>query len=114
MLTLVLSALFTLILWLVLSLGEALGHAALLLLPNFWLARLITAYRLGRITRRFNFLNSSQIEPTLVISSPRVLDRNTQGWEYWSNWFREAFMCLVLWLLLGTAALAPLAKPFVD
>lgn len=111
-LTLAFTAFFTLLLASAMSGSRALGHAALLLLPNFWLARLIVAHHLGRMTRRFNFLNSTEIEPTLVISSARILDRKTERWSYWSNWLREAFMCLVLWLLIGPAVLAPLAERF--
>lgn len=111
-LTLAFTAFFTLLLASAMSGGKALGHAILLLLPNFWLARLIIAYHLGRMTRRFNFLNSSEIEPTLVVTGARILDRKSERWSYWSNWLREAFMCLVLWLLIGPAALASLAERF--
>lgn len=106
------TALFSLLLATVMSGGEALGRALLLLFPNLWLARLIIAQHLGRMIRRFNFLNSTEIEPTLVLSSARVLSRNSESWAYWSNWIREACMCLVLWLLIGPAALAPLAERF--
>lgn len=104
------TALFTLLLATVMSGGEALGRALLLLFPNLWLARLIIAQHLGRMTRRFNFLNSNKIEPTLVLTSALVLSRKSESWAYWSNWIREAFMCLVLWLLIGPAALVPLAE----
>jgi len=113
MLALVLTALFTVLLALVVPVGKAVGHAFLLFLPNFWLARLIVAFYLGRMTRRFNFLNSTEIEPTFVVSRARVLARDTESWAYWSNWIREAFMCLVVWLLIGTAALSPLLEVFV-
>ena len=108
-LALALSALFALLLKLELSGGKAIGHSILLLLPNFWSARLIIALRLGCMTRRFNFLNSTENESTLVITGARILNRKTENWSYWSNWVREAFMCLVLWLLIGPAALSPLA-----
>jgi hypothetical protein len=111
LLALVFTVFFTLLLATAMSAGKAFGHALLLLLPNFWLARLIIAQHLGRMTRRFNFLNSAEMESTLVITGARVLHRDSERWAYWSNWLREACMCLVLWLLLGPAALAPLAEP---
>ena len=60
------------------------------------------------MTRRFNFLNSTENESTLVITGARCLDKESDRWSYWSNWLREAFMCLVLWLLIAPAVLAPL------
>jgi len=71
---------------------------------------LIIAQHLGRMTRRFNLLNSAGVESTLLITGARILHRDSERWAYWSNWLREACMCLVLWLLLGPAALAPLAE----
>ena len=112
LLALAFTAFFTLLLASVMSGVKALGHAILLLLPNFWLARLIIAHHLGRMTRRFNFLNSTEIESTLVLTGARIMERESERWSYWSNWLREAFMCLVLWLLIGPAALAPLAGRF--
>ena len=113
LLALALTGCFTLLLATVMSRGRALGHAFLLLLPNFWLSRLIIARHMGRMTRRFNFLNSNAMESTLVVTGARVLDRKSERWSFWSNWLREAFMCLVVWLLLGPAVLALLIEKLI-
>lgn len=110
LLALLLSAAFVVLLTSVMSLGRAAGHAALLFLPNFWLSRLVIAQRVGCMTRRFNFLNSTENESTLVITGARILDKEADRWAYWSNWLREAFMCLVLWLLIAPAVLTPLSE----
>jgi len=112
-LTVGLSVFFILMLSLVVPLGEAIGRSVIILLPVFWLARLVIAHRSGCMTRRFNFLNNAGIEPALVVCNARVVNRSSDRWSYWSNWIRESFMCLVLWLLLGPAALSPLVSPFL-
>lgn len=111
-LTVGLSGFFILMLSLVVPLGEAIGRSVIILLPVFWLARLVIAHRSGCMTRRFNFLNNAGIEPALVVWKARVVNRSSDRCSYWSNWIRESFMCLVLWFLLGSAALSPLASLF--
>ena len=71
----------------------------LMVFPVFWAARLILGFKRGRITKRFAFTNS-MIPTSLIVSTPRVLDRREARWTFNSYILRETMMCVVVWALM--------------
>jgi hypothetical protein len=74
---------------------DATQITAIMALPALWAARLVLAYRRGRITRRLNFRRSS-----LALTNPAVLNRRSAFWRFHGYFLKEAIFCGFIWVLM--------------
>lgn len=79
----------------------------LMLLPLMWWTRLLLAIGTGRITKRFVFLNTANISTVLSLTNPEILERESGAWNFYGYTIREAFMCGVVWLVMGGNMILP-------
>ena len=79
----------------------------LILLPLMWWTRLLLAIGTGRISKRFVFLNTTNISTVLSLINPEMLERNSSAWAFYGYIIREAFMCVVVWLVMGGNMILP-------
>lgn len=87
--------------------AEATKLTGLMVLPLMWWTRLLLAIGTGRITKRFVFLNTANISTVLSLANPEMLERKSGAWNFYGYVIREAFMCGVLWLVMGGNMILP-------
>ncbi|GAB5558584.1 MAG: hypothetical protein SynsKO_02310 [Synoicihabitans sp.] len=72
-----------------------------------WWARLGLAIGTGKITRRFVFIDNANLSTVLSLTKPDVVERKSGAWNFYAYVAREAFMCAVLWLVMGGGMIYP-------